>query len=199
MKLTDMILTDQTEYDGSFIHKRFAYRYFRKDVLPIGNIVCFTAPANVTINLIDLEDALDKDYIFSEKMANFCWEIPNLDPFGAVAFQRLFNTGIANILHGIIRKPIEMRGDDIMVHDEKRTDDGIIIPKGKASVSITYSKDNVAIGHTGINIIAGRKAPAFAYSTNLTSDQERNFQCQVLDLFYQMTNDIFVATSKIIV
>ena len=44
---------------------------------------------------------------------------------------------------------------------------------GKASVSITYSKDNVTIGHTGINITAGDKAPPFAYSTNLTDDQIR--------------------------
>ena len=34
---------------------------------------------------------------------------------------------------------------------------------------ITYSKDNVSLGHTGINIIAGDKAPGFAYSSNLNN------------------------------
>ena len=29
------------------------------------------------------------------------WEIPNLCPLGAVSFQRLFNTGVANILSNI--------------------------------------------------------------------------------------------------
>lgn len=193
-----MIINDQKVYDGSFIHKRFAYRYFRERTLPIGNIVSFVAPVEVTLNLIDLEDSLEKDYIYSDSMVNFCWEIPNLDPFGAVCFQRLFNTSIANILHRIINKPIEMKGDDIMVHAE-HNQGGIIQTKGKASVSITYSKENVAIGHTGVNVVAGKRAPAFAYSTNLTPEQTVQFQNEVINQFYAMVDNIFVATTKVIV
>ena len=59
-----MIITDQKVYDGSFIHKRFAYKYFRDKTLAVGNIVSFVAPVEVTLNLIDLEDSLEKDYIF---------------------------------------------------------------------------------------------------------------------------------------
>lgn len=193
-----MIIKDQKVYDGSFIHKRFAYKYFRDKTLAVGNIVSFIAPVEVTLNLIDLEDSLEKDYIYSESMVNFCWEIPNLDPFGAVCFQRLFNTSIANILHEYIKKPIEMKGDDIIVHAE-HNQGGIHQVKGKSSVSITYSKDNVAIGHTGINITAGKRAPAFAYSTNLTPEQAEEFQNKVHRLFYSMVDNIFVATSKVIV
>jgi hypothetical protein len=191
-----MIIKDQTIYNGDFIHQRFAYKYFRDRTLPIGNIVSFVAPVEVTINLIDLEDSLENDYIYSDSMVNFCWEIPNLDPFGAVCFQRLFNTTIANILHKIINKPIEMKGDDIMVHSEF-TQGGVIQQKGKASVSITYSKDNIAIGHTGVNVVAGKKAPAFAYSTNLTPEQTVQFQNAVIDQFYAMVDNIFIATTKI--
>ena len=46
---------------------------------------------------------------------------------------------------------------------------------GKVSVSITYSKDNVSLGHTGINIMAGDKAPGFAYSSNLNKKQVEYF------------------------
>ena len=193
-----MIITDQKTYDGSFIHKRFAYKYFRERTLAIGNIVSFVAPVEVTLNLIDLEDSLEKDYIYSESMVNFCWEIPNLDPFGAVCFQRLFNTGIANILHEYIKKPIEMKGDDLIVHAEHNQGE-VLQTKGKASVSITYSKDSVAIGHTGINIVAGKKAPAFAFSTNLAPEQAESFQIKTHQLFYSMVDNIFVATSKVIV
>ena len=193
-----MIITDQKIYDSSFIHTRFAYKYYRDRVLPIGNIVSFIAPVEVTLNLIDLEDSLEKDYIFSESMVNFCWEIPNLDPFGAVCFQRLFNTAIANTLYKIINKPIDMKGDDIMVHAE-HNQGGIVQQKGKASVSITYSKDNVAIGHTGVNITAGKSAPAFAFSTKLTSEQAEKFQKSVNEQFYQMVDNIFIATTKVIV
>lgn len=193
-----MIINDQKIYDGSFIHKRFAYKYFRDKTLAVGNIVSFVAPVEVTLNLIDLEDSLEKDYIYSDSMVNFCWEIPNLDPFGAVCFQRLYNTTLANILHEYIKKPIEMKGDDIMVHAE-HNQGGILQTKGKASVSITYSKDNVAIGHTGINVIAGKRAPAFAYSTNLTSENVEAFQRKAIHTFYSMVDNIFVATSKVIV
>jgi len=193
-----MIIHDQKTYDGSFIHKRFAYKYFRDRTLPIGNIVSFIAPVEVTLNLIDLEDSLEKDYIYSVSMVNFCWEIPNLDPFGAVCFQRLFNTAIANILHKITGKMIQMKGDDLIVHAE-HNQGGIIQQQGKASVSITYSKENVAIGHTGINIVAGKHAPAFAFSTNLTPEQAEQFQKAVIDQFYSMVDNIFIATTKVIV
>jgi hypothetical protein len=66
-------------------------------------------------------------------------------------------------------------------------------------VSITYSKDNVAIGHTGINIRAGKQAPGFAYSTNLRDDLVNHFMEEVIATFYKEINDIFVATAKVIV
>lgn len=185
-----------TSYDGSLIHNRFAYSIFRKDVIRTGDIIAFIGPMEVTTNLIDLEDALEKDYIFSEKAINFCWEIPDIDLFGGIAFQRLFNTSIANILHRYIKAPIEMKGDDIICHKEF-TQGGIVQTKGKASVSITGQKGGAVLGHTGINIVAGKKAPAFAFSTNLTEEQASSFINEVIQTFYEMTDDIFVASSKI--
>jgi len=94
-----MILTDIDLYDGNLIHNRFAYKYFGKKTLPIGNIIAFRAPMLVEAEgMIDNEDLINNDYIYSDDCINFCWEIPNLCPLGAVAFQRLFNTQIANIL-----------------------------------------------------------------------------------------------------
>ena len=192
------MIIDQQVYDGSIIHERFAYKFFRKEVSPYGNIVAFRAPMYVSDNLIDLEDTLSNDYIYSEDAINFCWEIPNLDKLGAVAFQRLLNTQIANILSSkYIKKPIEVDGDDLMVHAEFEGSDGTLQKVGKCSVSITYSKDSVAIGHTGINVNAGRKAPNFAYSTGLTDDQTTEFMQDIIDLFYAMVDDMFIATTKI--
>jgi len=186
-------------YNGDLIHSRFAYRFFNKEVSPYGNIVAFRAPMFVSDNLIDLEDSLTKDYIFSDDAVNFCWEIPNLCPIGAVAFQRLLNTAIANILSRIIQKPIQMKGDDLMVHDTFLGSDKTERRVGKVSVSITYSKDNVAIGHTGINIKAGSKAPGFAYSSNLNEDEIQAFIEHVVNYFNSEIKDIQIATSKIIV
>ena len=55
-----MIIT-QEKYNGDFIHRRFAYEQFRKEVSPVGNIVAFRAPMDVKENLIDLEDTLTEN------------------------------------------------------------------------------------------------------------------------------------------
>jgi len=147
--------------------------------------------------MIDYEDVLKNDFIYSDDAIHFCWEIPGLDSFGAVAWQRLFNTSLANILQPMIQAPIEVDGDDLIVHKEF-TRGGIVQPKGKCSVSITYTKDGAALGHTGINVRAGDRAPAFAYSTNLTDEQIKTFQDTVVEMFYAMNDDMFLATTKII-
>jgi hypothetical protein len=193
------MIIEQETYNGNLIHQRFAYSYFRDRTLPIGNIVAFRAPMLVeTDGMIDEEDIIKGEFIYSDDAINFCWEIPGLDPLGAVAHQRLFNTQLANILSSkYLKAPIEMDGDDLIVHNEHEQH-GIVQPKGKCSVSIVYSKDNVALGHTGINIKAGKKAPGFAYSTNLNSEETINFMTDVIDMFYGMNDDMFIATTKII-
>ena len=192
------MIIDQQVYNGDLIHDRFAYKFFRKEVSPYGNIVAFRAPMYVSDNLIDLEDTLANDYIFSEDAINFCWEIPNLCPLGAVAFQRLFNTTIAGMLGQLIQKPINMDGDDIMVADEFIGSDSKKRSEGKVSVSITYSKEDIALGHTGINVHAGKKAPGFAYSSNLNDSQIEAFMEAVIKAFELEVKDQWIATTKII-
>lgn len=186
-------------YDGNILHSRFAYNYFRYKTLPIGNIIAGRGWMLVEeAGMIDKEDLISHDFIYSDDAISFCWEIPNLDKFGAVAYQRLLNTQIANILSSkYIKKPIEIDGDDLIVHDEFEGSDGTIQKRGKCSVSITYSKDNVTLGHTGINVRAGSKAPPFAYSTRLSDDQCTQFMEDVIEMFYKMNDDIFISTSKI--
>ena len=189
----------QSVYDGKLIHDRFAYKYFRKEVSPVGNIVAFRAPMYVKDELIDLEDTLSNDYIHSQDAVNFCWEIPNMCPLGAVSFQRLFNTATANILSNTLKKGIIVDGDDLMVQDEFIGNDDKVRKEGKVSVSITYSKENIALGHTGINIIAGDKAPPFAYSSNISDKQIDHFIKTVMHYFNAEVRDQFVATTKIAV
>ena len=193
-----MIVDDIKTYDGAILHNRFAYSYFRNKTLPIGNIIAFRSPMLVEADgMIDHEDVLKNEFIYSDDAINFLWEIPNLESFGAIAYQRLFNTQLANILHKYIQAPIEMDGDDIIVHKEHEQH-GIVQPKGKCSVSITHVKGGAALGHTGINIKAGRRAPAHAYSTNLDDTLVETFMRETIDMFYGLNDDIFIATTKII-
>jgi uncharacterized Fe-S cluster-containing radical SAM superfamily protein len=104
---------------------------------------------------------------------------------------------MADNLGDIIDKPIEVDGDDIFVHDEFICK-GVAIPKGKASVSIVTECRGAILGHTGINISAGDKAPSFAYSTNMSEEQAVQFQMKCIEAFYHTVHSLFVATTKVI-
>lgn len=197
-----MIINNIDIYDGELLHHRFAYNFFREKTLPIGNIIAFRSPMHVEASgMIDSEDIIKNEFIYSDDAINFLWEIPCLnDPFGAVSYQRLFNTNIANVLSAkyLNNTPIEVDGDDLIVH-KNHDQGGKSQSKGKCSVSITYVRDGVTLGHTGINISAGEKAPDHAYSTNLDNMKAGQFMRDVIDMFYQINDDMFLATTKTIV
>jgi hypothetical protein len=184
------------DYNGDLIHKRFGYEYFKKDYDPLGVIIAFRGNMDVTDNLIDLEDKLNNDYIYSEDALNFCWEIPNICPIGAVFFQRLFARYIGDELaNGYYGKfEVKVDGDDIMIR--KPGDEEY----GKASVSITKVIDgNVAIGHLGLNIKAGPKAPSFAFSLLLDDANASYLTNRIKAIFQETIKDCFVATTKVII
>ena len=200
-----MILTKDNNpelavYSGEILHNRFAYKYYKDRTLPQGNIIAFRAPALVEAEgMIDMEDVLNNDFIYSQDMMHFLYELPMLNNrFGAVAFQRLFNALAANLLSAkFINAPIEMSGDDMIVHKDFIQKE-VQQNKGKASVSIVHVKDGIALGHTGINNIAGDRAPVFAYSCNLNDTLVEEYMNAVINMFYNLVDDIFIATTKTI-
>lgn len=194
-----MILKDVATYDGKLLHSRFAYRIFGPDkILPIGNIVAFRAPMDVGIEgMIDIQDIIAHDFIFSDDAINFCWEIPNISDYAGVCFQRLFCTQIGSLLGEYVQAPVEIRGDDIFVQKEF-TQGGVTQLSGKASVSISCTQGQSVLGHLGINIQAGQKAPAFAYSTGLSDEQVSQFMVEGNNIFYKMAKEIWIATCKTI-
>ena len=180
-------------YDGSALHCRQAYKFLKKDVNPLGNIISFVSPMTVEgDNLIDLEDSLNKDYIYSDMAMNFIMEIPNQKIWGGVLFQRLLNAQVGSLLCGkYLNKRGYVDGDDIMIE----TDNG----DKKASVSIAAEKNGAVLIHLGINIEAGPKAPDFAYSTELNEEQAKAFMTDVEGIFYSILQSVWVATTKIVV
>lgn len=186
---------NKINYDGSLIHKRFGYEFYRDNYKPTGVIVISRGNMDVTTNLIDLEDKLNNDYIYSEDAINVCWEIPNICSMGSVFFQRLFINYVAQSIQKMCGFfDIQVKGDDIMI----KADQGDSFKK--ASVSITKVIDgNVAVGHLGLNIIAGPKAPNFAFSLNLTNEQVKDFCYEIEKIFYDTLQDVFVATTKVVI
>lgn len=185
-------LTGSDYYCGKALHERLAYKLYKRDVNPLGNIISFIAPMTVIENLIDLEDSLNKDYIYSDSAMNFLMEIPGKDLWGGILFQRLLNAQVGSLLcEKYLQAEGYVDGDDIMVKwgDEHK----------KASVSIAAEKNGAVLIHLGININAGSKAPQFAFSTSLSDDRAIEFMKDVEGIFYSILSDVFVATTKIII
>ena len=197
--MLDLDILKRENYDGSLIHKRFGYELYRKKYNPLGVICVTRGRMDVKDHLIDLEDKLSDDFIYSEDALNFCWEVPNMNPIGAVFFQRLFVQEVANIFrtdrYGLY--DVRVDGDDLMLRKRGMGEDNKE-EWGKASVSITKVTDNVALGHLGINLEAGPRAPSFAFSLFLDDKDTLDFAKQVTAIFYDMLQDAFIATTKVI-
>jgi hypothetical protein len=89
---------------------------------------------------------------------------------------------------------IEVRGDDIMI--KRNQGDSF----KKASVSITKVIDgNIAIGHLGLNISAGDKAPDFAFSLGLNDENVNTLCNKINDIYYDTLQDVFIATTKVVI
>ncbi len=187
------MILEPMDYNGDLIHSPFAYKYYRKNLPPLGAIVAFRGKMDVKEHLIDLEDALADDFIYSEDALNFCWEIPNMNPIGAVAFQRLFSNLVGNIISRMdIFHYLGVNGDDIMV---KQSLMGV---QQKLSVSITKCENGTAYGHLGLNNNAGIKAPAFAGSMGLSDDNVDKLMGYIEGSFYYTLKDLNLAARKVI-
>lgn len=182
------------DYDGTLIHSRFGYTYFRKHYNPLGVVLITRGNMDVKEALIDLEDKHNDDFIKSNDALNVCWEIPNMNAIGAVFFQRLFAKEVGNLLANryVSNCDVDVRGDDIMIKKRGTTE------YGKASVSITKVTDGVALGHLGLNINAGPEAPSFAFSLFLNDNDTALLARDIKELFDHILQDCFIATTKVI-
>jgi hypothetical protein len=185
-------VTGSDYYCGKVLHNIFSYKFLKKAVTATGDIISFIAPMRVVDHLIDLEDSINKDYIYSDSAMNFLIEIPNVDLYGAICFQRLFNAQLGSLLCSkYLQKSGYVDGDDIMIIEGEE--------HKKCSVSIAACKNNSALIHTGINLQAGSSAPSFAYSTELEETEALTFMQEVENIFQNMTMDIHIASRKVIV
>jgi len=192
-----MILENIKIYDGTYLHKRFAYDHFLDKTQPVGNIIAFRSPISVSIDkLVDKANIIKEEGLYADDAINFCLEIPNISLFAGVCFQRIFNTCIGNILASeFLKCDVEIDGAAIIIHKEIE-EDGIIKTRGKASVSDVVLVDGAVLIHTGINVTSGKKAPATAFSTKLSDDECIVLMRKGIEFFYGVLHEIFVETTK---
>jgi uncharacterized protein len=152
-------ILDEIPYTGKELNNHWIYRNFGI----LGDaVVAFVGPCEVDLDsMVDLEDILNNDYIYSKKMLNFIVEIFGINLQEGVLLQRLFSSIIQDRINAMSQDAcIKRRGDDLFYRDT-----------AKLSVSIcTLSPTSILI-HTGLNIDAqGAPVEASGLASELGMD-----------------------------
>ncbi len=126
------------KYDGSQLHSLFAYTNFG---IMGDSIIVFRGSCRVEQDeMVDLEDVLAKDWIYSEDMLHFIIEHFEMDLEKTIIRQRL--------LIAIIKEELERNG----VKTVYRTGDDLYEGEKKLSVSISTLSPVSSLIHCGLNI-----------------------------------------------
>ncbi|MEM0951604.1 MAG: DUF366 family protein [Cyanobacteria bacterium P01_H01_bin.74] len=161
-------IDDEIPYTGKELSSHWAYRSFGM----LGDsVIGFIGPCHVNLtDMVDLEDVLNNDYIYSKKMLHFIIEIFNISLQEGILLQRLFSSVIQDRLCSLVLESagisdsaknnaaiVKRYGDDLFVNNT-----------AKLSVSICTQSPTSVLIHTGLNIDPeGTPVEASGLSTEL--------------------------------
>lgn len=169
------------KYDGSQLKPHFIY----KSTNLIGDAaVSFIGPCDIPYTyMVDLEDVLNKDAIYSKNMLHFIFEFFSKSIYFGVLFQNAIISEIQNELldHNI---NIEKKGDDLYLKNKK------------LSISIATVSIVSCLIHVGINIDS-KGTPVKTVSLNDLKIDVDIFRKKILNRVDKEYRRIILASSKV--
>ena len=177
------LINKEIKYTGLELAPHWIYRNFN---LQGDEIVAFIGECKVDLGeMVDVEDVINNEPIYSKSMVNFICEIFNIGLFEGVLLQRLLITTIKEVLETEFEVKVRRAGDDLFIDDRK------------LSVSIATKSFTSVLIHTGINIDA-EGAPIAAYGLNeINNLNPEEFAQKVMKRFSEEVEDIIMATTKV--
>ncbi|MCA9798487.1 MAG: DUF366 family protein [Cyanobacteria bacterium HKST-UBA06] len=155
-------------------------------------VVAFVGPSDIDSSMmVDVEDVMNNDTIYSTQMLNFIVEMFNVSLIQGVLYQRLFSSIIQSRLVDCLDSKdahrIRRIGDDLFVDGRK-----------KLSVSIcTVSPTSILI-HTGLNIeSAGAPIEAAGLQSELGLDDVEGVAISCMTHFVEEVNDVRRSCCKV--
>jgi hypothetical protein len=169
----------ELKYDGSQLSSHFIY----KNTGVMGDAcISFIGACDIPYKyMVDLEDELAKDTIYSTKMLHFIVELFARDIYFGVLFQ---NVIISEIQNELLAYNIKKHGDDLFFEDKK------------LSISICTVSLVSALIHIGINI-SSKDTPVKTISLNDLNVDFKLFQTNILNRLEKEYTRIFKAVSKV--
>ena len=180
-----LFIDKEIKYTGKELSPHWIYKNFNI----MGNaVVAFIGECDVNLNhMVDIEDVLNNEPIYSKKMLNIIEENFNSSLEKMVYKQRLLVT--------ITKELIEKNYPNVKI---LRNGDDLFVNNKKLSVSIATKSITSTLIHFGLNIDADN-APVNA--SDLSNDigiiDIKNFAIELLNKYEQETQDIEFAVSKV--
>jgi len=172
----------EIKYIGSQLAPHWIYKNFN---LIGDSIVSFIGEVDVDLSeMVDIEDVINNEPIYSKKMLNFIIEIFNCPLEQMVFAQRLFMS--------IIKEKLEENGAFI-----KRCGDDLFFDNRKLSVSIATKSITSCLIHTGLNIIKDGAPISVSDLTEIGVADVKKFALEVMQAFSEEVNSIKLATCKV--
>lgn len=179
-------IEQETKYTGEELAPHWIYRNFH---MQGDAIVAFCGECEVKLTeMVDIEDVINDEPIYSKSMLSFIIEHFNLDLVAGVTRQRL--------LICIIKEVLESKlGDKFKVI---RSGDDLFIDGKKLSVSIATKSLTSTLIHTGLNIDpTGAPIQAIGLSRDLEILDVREFAEEVMAKYSSEIDDIILASTKV--
>lgn len=178
-----LLIKENIKYEGWQLCPHWIYKNFK---LMGDAIVGFTGECEVKLTeMVDIEDVINNEPIYSKNMLNFISEQFNIDIIEGVLRQRLLICTIKEILEnrGIV---ITRSGDDLFANGKKLT------------VSIATKSLTSVLIHTGINIDSNN-APieACGLYNDLGITDIEEFAQEVMYKYSEEIDDIILASTKV--
>ncbi len=177
-----LFIKEEIKYTGTQLSPHWIYKNFNL----LGDaIVAFIGEVEVNLSeMVDLEDVINNEPIYSKKMLNFIIEEFNLPLEQMVYVQRLFIS--------IIKETIEATNKNII-----RKGDDLFFDNRKLSVSIATKSPTSCLIHTALNIIKEGAPVKASDLTEIGIKDIKKFATDIMERFKIETKSIKEAVCKV--
>ncbi|MFC1478236.1 DUF366 family protein [Candidatus Margulisiibacteriota bacterium] len=177
-------LFETIDYTGEQLSSLWIYKNagIRGDAM-----VSFVGKADVRAHMVDQEDILNKEFIYSERMLHFLIEHFDHDLEKAVLKQRLLMVIIEDVIKEYgLQNSIVRRGDDLYIDSRK------------LSVSIATISPVSSLVHAGLNI-SSQNTPVETYALlDIIKEKDLEpFADKVMERYVKEMEDIYLARCKV--
>ncbi len=180
-----LFIDKEIKYTGEQLSPHYIYKNYN---LKGNAIIAFIGECEVNLNhMVDIEDVINNEPIYSKKMLNIIEENFNSSLVEMVYKQRL--------LVAITKELIEKKNDKIKI---ERNGDDLYIDNKKLSVSIATKSITSTLIHFGLNIDAsGAPVNAAELIKDAGIEDIKEFAIELINKYKKETENINLAACKV--